>query len=85
MKKITYIVTDPQGIHARPAGLLVKLTNTFQSDMRIQKGEKEVDARKILALMSLGIKQGEKITFTVDGLDEEIAAKAVEKFLNDNL
>ena len=43
MKKFTYTITDPSGIHARPAGVLVKAIKPFASTCTITKGEKTVD------------------------------------------
>lgn len=71
----------PNGIHARPASLLVKEINKFKCKSVIKKGEKTVNAKEILAIMSLGIKQGDAITITFYGEDEKEALKAVEKFL----
>lgn len=85
MKKVTYKITDAQGIHARPAGLLVKTAGKFQSNIILTGKSKDADAKKILAVMSLGIKQGDSITLTIDGADEAEAAKAIEQFLNENL
>lgn len=85
MKSITYTITDELGIHARPAGLLVKLAGGFQSKIIIAKDGKEADAKRIMSLMSLGAAKGVEITVTVDGPDEDEAAKAVEDFLKANL
>lgn len=85
MKSITYTITDELGIHARPAGLLVKLAGGFQSKIIIAKDGKEADAKRIMSLMSLGAAKGAEITVTVDGPDEDEAAKAVEDFLKANL
>lgn len=81
MKSIIYKVTTTNGIHARPASLLVKEINKFKCKSVIKKGEKTVNAKEILAVMSLGIKQGDTITITFYGEDEEEALEAVEKFL----
>ena len=51
MKEFTYTVTDPNGIHARPAGLLVKQLKAYKSTVTIFKGDKNVDMKKLLALM----------------------------------
>ena len=56
MKQFTYTITDPVGIHARPAGILVKAVKPFQSTCKITKGEKTVDLRKLMALMGMGVK-----------------------------
>lgn len=85
MKKITYQVTTPQGIHARPAGLLANQISKYKCKVFIEKDGKSVDAKEILALMSLGVKQGDIIAITFDGEEEEEAATAVERFLKKNL
>ena len=81
MKEFTYTITDPNGIHARPAGLLVKQLKAFKSTVTIFKGDKNVDMKKLLALMGLGVKQGDAVTIKVEGEDEEACAAALEKFL----
>jgi len=85
MKEFEYVVTDPVGIHARPATLLTKLAGTFTSSITIGKGDREVSAKKIIAVMSLGAKAGEKIVIKAEGEDEEKAAEALESFLKENL
>ena len=85
MKEIKYVVTDPLGIHARPAGLLVKQAAGFKSTITIDNGAKKADAKRIMAVMSMGIKQGNEITVTVEGEDEEAAAAAIETFLKENV
>ena len=56
MKTFDYTVKDELGIHARPAGLLVKEAKNFTSKITIKKGEKEVDATRVMAVMALGVK-----------------------------
>ncbi|MFR9302389.1 MAG: HPr family phosphocarrier protein [Fenollaria massiliensis] len=85
MKEFEYTITDPIGIHARPAGLLVKLLAAIKSDVKVAKGEKIVNAKSILGLMGLQAKQGEVIKFIIEGADEEEAIKKVEDFLKENL
>lgn len=60
MKEFKYVVTDNEGIHARPAGELVKLVKGFQSSVTLEKEGKSVDCRKLLALMGLGVKKAMK-------------------------
>ena len=67
MKEFKYVVTDNEGIHARPAGELVKLVKGFESKITIEKDGKTVECRKLLALMGLGVKKGHEVTFTFDG------------------
>lgn len=84
MKEFTFIITDPQGIHARPAGLLVKEAKKFASDLQIVKGSQVGNLKKIFTIMALGAKQGEEIKIVADGADEEAAATAIEAFLKEN-
>lgn len=70
MKQFTYTIKDELGVHARPAGLLVKLAKKYTSKVTIEKDGKACDMRKLMAVMGLGIKQGETITVTVEGDDE---------------
>ena len=86
MKSFDYVITDPVGIHARPAGILVKEIKKFAgSTVTISKGEKSVNALKLMALMGMGIKQGDTVTVAVEGGDEEAVAAAIEDFFKNNL
>ena len=84
MKEFEFVVTDPQGIHARPAGLLVKEAKKFESNISVFKGARKGDLKKIFTVMALGVKQGETIKVRVEGADEEQAASTVEAFLKEN-
>ena len=84
MKSFEYTITDPVGIHARPAGILVKEIKKYASAVTISKGEKSVNALKLMALMGMGIKQGDTVKVTVEGADEDAAAAAIEAFLKAN-
>lgn len=85
MKEFKYVITDPQGIHARPAGFLVNKAKTFISDVQIGKDGKMVDAKHILGVMGLGIKSGQGVTVTADGEDEDAAISALAAFLKTEL
>ena len=85
MKTFDYTIQDAVGIHARPAGQLAKLAKEFASTVMIEKGGKSVNATKLMMLMGMGIKCGDTVTFTVEGEDEEAAAKAIEEFMAANL
>ena len=85
MKEFQYPVKDACGIHARPAGLLVKTVKGFASTATLEKDGKSCDMRKLMALMGMGVKQGETITIKVEGDDEEAAAAAIQKFLTENV
>ena len=85
MKEIKYTVQDALGIHARPAGLLVKAAAGFKSAITIDNGAKKADAKRIMAVMSMGVKQGQEITVTAEGEDEDAAIAALETFLKENV
>lgn len=85
MKEFQYTIKDEQGIHARPAGLFVKQAASYQSAITISKEGKSADAKRILGVMSLGVKKGHTVTVQADGSDEEMAAEGLKKFLEENL
>lgn len=86
MKEFTYTIKDEIGIHARPAGNLVKLIKGFESSVTLEKeGKPPVNGTALMKLMGLGVKCGETVKFTVDGADEDAAAAAIEEFMNANL
>ena len=85
MKEFKYTITDPEGIHARPAGLLVKAAKEFSCDVKIGKGGKFMSCKAIFGVMGLGVKQGEEVTFTFDGADEDGACEAIGAFMRENL
>lgn len=84
-KQFTYTITDPVGIHARPAGQLVKLTQQYDSDVTLDLSGKTADAKHILAVMSLGVGKEDELTVTIAGNDEDEAARQIESFFRDNL
>ena len=85
MKEFQYTVKDACGIHARPAGLLVKVAKGFASTATLEKGGKTCDLRKLMALMGMGVKCGDTVTVTVEGPDEDTAAPALEAFFKEHL
>ncbi len=81
MKKFDYVITDPVGIHARPAGVLAKEVKNYEgATVTITKGDRTVDVRKLMAIMGMGIKQGDTVTVSVDGANEEEVAAKIEEF-----
>ena len=85
MITFNFIITDKLGIHARPAGLLVKIASKFSSHINITNGNKTADAKKLFAVMSLCVKCGDKISICINGDDEKEAEAALCTFLNENL
>ena len=85
MLKFDYVLTDKDGIHARPAGLFVKQASTFKSKISVIKGEKQADAKRLFAIMGLAAKQGDTITVVTEGEDENEASASLQEFLKENL
>ncbi len=85
MKQFTYRIEDPNGMHARPAGALATFAKQFVSDVRVRANDKEVDAKRLLSLMSLGAVTGSELVFSVSGEDEDRAAPAIEEFCHAQL
>ena len=81
MKEIKHVITDPLGMHARPAGMLVKTTTPFAARITVAAPTGTADAKRLMALMRLAAKQGMELTFTIEGTDEEKAAEALQAFL----
>ena len=84
MKTFEYTITDPVGIHARTAGILVKEIKKYASAVTVAKGDKAVNALKLMALMGMGIKQGDTVKVSIEGADEDAAAAAIEAFFKAN-
>lgn len=85
MKSFTYTITDEVGIHARPAGMLVKQAKECTSEITVTSKGKSADAKKLMMLMSLGVKQGDEVTVEVSGANEDADAASMEKFFKENL
>ncbi len=85
MKEFKYVITDPQGIHARPAGEIVKAAKEFSCAITLTKDGKSGDCKKIFGIMGLGVKKGNEVVLTFDGEDEDKAYEAISKMMEDNL
>ncbi len=79
MKTFVYTIADEHGIHARPAGILVNCAKQFTSEIKVSKNDRVVNAKHLLAVMSLAGKHGEQLRFTVEGADEASAARELER------
>ena len=75
-----YILTAPDGIHARPATALIRLVRTFQSDVRMKKGDREITLNSMLQILGLTPKAGDTVTVTVSGPDESAAFETLDAF-----
>lgn len=85
MKEFSYTIKDEAGIHARPAGLLIKKAGEFHSEIVLHKGTKTADAKKIFSVMSLGAKKGDVLTVAVSGDDEDEAVAELKSFFESAL
>lgn len=91
MKEFSITVRDPFGIHARPAGLLAKEAQRFSSQSYLvtadrQTGEEKVTSlRRLMAVMGLGIRQGDTVRIRVEGEDEDAAARALRAWTDQHL
>ena len=85
MRTFEYTITEEVGIHARPAGLLVKEAKNYDSVIKVTKDGKSAEAKKLMALMGLGVKKGDTVTVSVEGGDEDTVAAKMEKFFRNNL
>lgn len=86
MKQFQYTITDPMGLHARPAGALVKAAKALDSTITIVKEDgQSANAARLMALMTLAVKTGQAVTVTVEGGQEDINFAAMERFFRENL
>lgn len=84
MKTFHYVIKDEVGIHARPAGLLVKEAKKYKSKITLAKDGKSAEATKLMAVMGLGVKCGQTVEVSIEGADEETAFEAVKSFFEAN-
>lgn len=83
MKEIKAVVIDPVGLHARPATVAVNAASKFKSDIKVNFNGKGVNMKSIMGVMSLGIPTQSNIVITIEGEDEEDAAKQIEATLKE--
>lgn len=82
MAEFTYVIKDEIGIHARPAGMLVKLVKELGTPVTVTKAGRTVDAAKLMAVMGLGVKCGDEVTVACG---DEAALAKVQAFFEENL
>ncbi len=80
-KKITVKIAS--GLEARPVALFVQVASQFESNIYVEMQDKKVNAKSIMGMMSLGVLEGEDITISADGSDEEKAITELEKYLSE--
>jgi len=83
----SYIITDPSGIHARPAGQIVQIAGKYNTEVIVEAGGKIASASSPVQLMSLGVKNASEITVTISGTPAEAEAEAAEltRYISENL
>jgi len=84
MPQKDFTITNPLGIHARPAAQFVKIANTYPCDIRVEKDEDEVDGKSILGLMMLAAGNGSLISVTTEGDQAEEALEALGELIARN-
>ncbi len=86
MKQFSYKIKDKDGVHARPAGAILKAVSGYKSDIYLEsRGHKISLKAGIFALMGMGIRYDDEVIITCEGTDEEAAAVAVKDAFADNL
>lgn len=81
MKEQEVVVEIPNGEDVRPIALLVQLANKFKSNIFLDMDDKHINAKSIMGMMSLGLNEGEKLTISAEGDDEELAMTEMVKFI----
>ena len=84
MKKFEYVIKDELGIHARPAGMLIKEAKKYESKIVLSTGEKKAEASKLIAVMGMAVKCGQTVEVEVSGSDEEAAFEGMKAFFEKN-
>ncbi len=79
--EIKLTVKNPEGLHARPAGLLAKKASEFQSSVQIVANQQTKNAKSIMSLMGLGLKQGDEFALVIDGPDADEAKRALSQLV----
>ena len=85
MKQFEYTVKNEEGLHARPAGILAKEAKKYESKVTItNESGKSAEGSKLIRVMALGVKNGQNVTVTVEGPDEETTFEEVKAFFEEN-
>lgn len=81
MTKKETVIRLENGLEARPIALLVQVASQFDSSVYIEYGQKKVNAKSIMGMMTLVLVAGDKVVVTADGSDEEAAVDAIVTYL----
>ena len=80
-----FVITCPTGLHARPAALLANAAGAFSSDIFLRRNGRDISARSIMSIMTLGLKAGDGVTLVISGADEVIAMARMDSFFNQEM
>lgn len=72
----------PTGLEARPVAIFVQVASQFDSSIYVEVGNKKVNAKSIMGMMTLGLDTGEEVTVSANGEDEDAAIAEIEKYLS---
>lgn len=84
MTKKPITIKIPSGLEARPVALLVQVASQYESEIYVEFGDKKVNAKSIMGMMTLGLAAGEAVVVSAEGTDEEEAILNIEKYLSSN-
>jgi len=84
MKQFQYVIKDPNGLHARPAGLLVQQAQKYESRIELSRDGKSASLKRLFAVMGMNVKCGETVEVVAEGPDEEAAIQTLEAFFREN-
>ncbi len=79
------VVKNIQGLHARPGTFFIQKANTYKSSVWVEKGDRRVNAKSLLGVLSLAVTQGTEITLVADGADEAAAVAGLIDLLENGL
>jgi len=86
MRSFTYTITDPLGVHARPAGLVAEAAKEYSDTViAVEKSGNAARANQLMRMMGLGIRQGDVVTVSAEGVREDAAIAAMQEFFRNNL
>lgn len=84
MIKSEFEISNPQGLHARPAAMLCKVTSQFSADVKFIKDGIEVNGKSVMGVMMLAAECGSKVDVQINGEDEEKAWEKILELVNNN-
>lgn len=84
MQSFTYKIQEPMGLHARPAGVMVKELKGTPCAVTVRCGTRSADGKRLFALMGMAVKCGETVTVEVQGEEEQAVAEKLKQFFAEN-